>query len=124
MTLVAPGLASIAPTVATNPGTLFASRSTAVIHSAAPAIASWRRCIGVVPAWLARPTNVNSSRLWPAIASTTPSGRFSRLQNRALLDVEFHVAQNIVSQSSLRNLARIQSKLFDGLAHGNSPWHL
>jgi hypothetical protein len=38
-----------------------------------------------------------------------------------LLDVKFHVAQNIVSQLSLGNLAGIQSKIFDGAAHRNSP---
>ena len=43
------------------------------------------------------------------------------LQNRTLLDVKFHVAQNIVTDGSRWNLSRIQPKILDGLAHGNSP---
>ncbi len=43
------------------------------------------------------------------------------LQNRTLFDVKFHVAQNIVTNGSRWKLSRIQSKILDGLAHGNSP---
>ena len=75
ITFVAPGLASRNPTVDTIPGVRCAKFSTARIHSAAAASASCLRFMGVVPAWFACPENVNSTRLWPTIASTTPSGR-------------------------------------------------
>jgi hypothetical protein len=47
-----------------------ASVSTAVIHSAAAASASRRKCMGVVPAWLAWPPKARLSRVWPTIAVT------------------------------------------------------
>ena len=50
ITLPAFGSTSTLPTVATSPSVCRASDSTATIHSAAPASASWRRCMGVVPA--------------------------------------------------------------------------
>ena len=68
--------ASILPTVATSAGTRAASRSTAPIHSAAPASASRRKCIGVVPAWLALPLNVHVEPALSGDGVTTPSGRF------------------------------------------------
>ena len=40
----------VQPTVATRPGVRRARASVAAIHSAAAASASWRRCMGVVPA--------------------------------------------------------------------------
>ncbi len=43
------------------------------------------------------------------------------LQNWSLLDMKFHVTQNIVFQRSLRNLSGIQAKIFNGPAHGNPP---
>ena len=59
---------------------------------------------GVVPAWLERPRNTNSSRLCPAMVSTTTERPLHGLQNRALLDMKFHVAQNIVADGAMEAL--------------------
>ena len=60
--------------MATSPAVPRPAASTAPIHSAAAASASRRAVIGVVPAWAAAPANVTDARVWPAIASTTPTG--------------------------------------------------
>ena len=70
ITLLAPGCASIWPTVAVTP-----ARSTARMNSAAAQRASRRRSIGVVPAWFARPVNSRRARVCPAIPLTTPRAR-------------------------------------------------
>ena len=92
MTLVAPGLALIAPTVATKPWNLvrFPFHSCDPLRRAGDCIVSkiHRRCTGVVgPA--------NECELKPALAGDRlhDSERLLQcLQNRALLDVKFHVS--------------------------------
>src|ERR1700680_1858522 len=65
----------------------------------------------------------NECELQPALASDRihdSQRSLPCLQNRTLLDVEFHVAKIIVPQSSPGNLLGIQSKLFYGAPNGNS----
>ncbi len=61
----------------------------ASISSDAPVNASCRMRIGTVPAWPASPSTTTRMRLWPMMPVTTPSGWFSGLQHRPLLDVHF-----------------------------------
>ena len=73
MTLTAPGLASIRPTVAVTPGRARAIRRTATTISDAAASASRRPVIGTVPACPAVPVTTTPKRRMPLIALTTPS---------------------------------------------------
>jgi len=77
-TLMDPCGTSRIPTVATVPGRCCASRSTASVSSAAPAAASRRCPMGVVPAWQATPPYSPSHRRLPLMLVTTPSGRWAR----------------------------------------------
>ena len=75
ITFMAPGCASMRPTVATTSGSPVAMRSTASTHCAAAASASRRKAIGTVPAWPAMPVNSMLKRLPPLMAVTTPTGK-------------------------------------------------
>ena len=77
MTLTAPGRVLSTPTVPTAPSISRQIRSIAVTASDAAASASYRRCIGTVPAWPARPITSTRIRVEPAIEVTTPTGRSS-----------------------------------------------
>ena len=78
------------------------------IHSAAPASASRRRCIGVVPAWLACPVHVRVCRVWPTMAVTAATLQILCLQNRALLNVDLEKAQRVVADGRLADLCGIE----------------
>ena len=65
------------PTVAVRPSVSRASRSTSRTSSAAPASASRRRRMGVLPACPAIPVKTASPRLCAAIAVTMPTARSS-----------------------------------------------
>ena len=56
-------------------GSVRQNSSISTMHSAAPASASRRSAIGTVPAWPAMPVRLAASRVAPAIAVTTPTGR-------------------------------------------------
>ncbi len=75
MTFIAPGIASMRPTVPTISGNPAAMRSIASTHSAAAASASRRSAIGTVPACPAMPVSSMLKRLPPLIAVTTPVAR-------------------------------------------------
>ncbi len=75
MTFGAPGATVSIPTVASKPGLRRARDSAKRINSAAPASASRRKAIGVVPAWPARPRKTSRPRVCPAIAETTPKSQ-------------------------------------------------
>ena len=75
ITLVAPGAASMRPTVPTRSGSRAQRDSTASTHSAAAASASRRSGIGTVPACPAIPSISTAKRFAPLIAVTTPTGR-------------------------------------------------
>ena len=64
-----------------------ASRSSAVMTSAAPASASRRSAIGVAPACVAAPCRISRRSCGAAIAVTTPIGS-PCVEHRSLLDVQ------------------------------------
>ena len=69
------GLEFSTPTVATAcGGREVAMRRTSVTMPAAPARASLRRSMGVVPAWDSAPVTVISNQRWPCAPVTTPIG--------------------------------------------------
>ena len=75
---------------ATMDGVAFARDSTARMNCAAPASASLRIPIGVVPAWPALPAKTTFARVCPAIAEPPPP--LPQLEDRPLLDVDLDVA--------------------------------
>ena len=77
MTLIAPGRTFNLPTVPTKPSCVSQWRSTKSTISLAAASASCRLPIGTVPAWPASPVTCTRIRVVPAIAVTTPTGKFS-----------------------------------------------
>ena len=96
MTLVAPGTRiDVADGADQAVRSVRQNSSIATMHSAAPASASRRSAIGTVPAWPAMPVSA-ASRVAPAIAVTTPTGRFS-FQHRTLLDVQFDIGQQFAA---------------------------
>ena len=81
----------ISPTVATSPGSSFASRSAASTNSAAAPSASRRRSIGVVPAWPAWPVEDEVEARLAGDRGHDAEREALGLEHRALLDVDLEV---------------------------------
>ena len=99
MMLIAPGSASMRPTVPTMPssGCSRAIASSASAISAAPASASWRSVIGTVPACPASPVTVTRSAALPDDAGDDAERLVLRLQHRALLDMHLDIAGGVLA---------------------------
>ena len=66
------------------------------------------------------PVSRAASRVAPAIAVTTPTGRFCGFQHRTLLDVKFEIGQQFAARPCRRaDMSGVETKLDQRLAHRN-----
>ena len=111
---------STRPTVVTSPDVRSARSSTAAIHSAAPAAASRRAAIGVVPAWFADPVNVSGQSALSDDGADDGNGDGEAIEHGALFDVEFEIAKCAILGSRVADARRVQAEVADGVGDGSA----
>ena len=91
------------------------------IHSAAPASASRRASIGVVPAWLAAPVKVTSSAALSGDRVDDAERQAEALEHRSLLDVELEIAERVGSATrASSSRGGIEAEVANRVAHADA----